>query len=442
LDKGLHILQFRFRDAAGRWSCVNKSFFLVSSQYSTIPENKIVAYEYWVDGDFPNRSINSISPVSSFVLFDSLNFSSINKGLHIISIRFKDATGKWSGLKSSFFLIPSNNNILPDNKVSSYRYWIDDNINDMMTVTFDVPVNPLDLIKQIPLPIYDHGSTHFFKVQFRDIAGLWGSVMIDSFRYISRATLIYPTDSSHCVELNPVFKWQKYADQSIYHIQVSDSPQFANLLIDVDNIADTTYQPLTNITASRMLYWRVQEHYGDYTSNWSDTWMFSTTGDATTYMISGVLKYNNTVGSPLKNVFIVLKDLAGNFVSITKTDFEGNFEFQCQSNGQYKIRPIQPDIPWGGLSTVDIVKTRQKIAFLITFTQLQNKAADVNLTNSVTATDVVLMRQKIAFMNPQQWIIPNYVFEDPTITVNEANVNVTIYCLCAGDVNGSYVPTY
>ena len=96
---------------------------------------------------------------------------------------------------------------------------------------------------------------------------------------------------------------------------------------------------------------------------------------------------------------------------------------------------------WGGLGIQDVINTRKKISNLITFTPLQNKAADVNQTNTVNVQDPIVMRQKLANTpNLTTWKIANFVFETPTVTVNGSNVVQNIKSLAGGDVNNSFVP--
>ena len=97
---------------------------------------------------------------------------------------------------------------------------------------------------------------------------------------------------------------------------------------------------------------------------------------------------------------------------------------------------------WGGLGIQDVINTRKKISNLITFTPLQNKAADVNLTNTVNVQDPIVMRQKLSAPNQAwpNWKIANFVFEKPTLTINGTNVVQNIKSLAGGDVNNSFIP--
>ncbi|MEI7898326.1 MAG: hypothetical protein WCJ26_14910, partial [bacterium] len=133
-----------------------------------------------------------------------------------------------------------------------------------------------------------------------------------------------------------------------------------------------------------------------------------------------------------------LKTQTGTVVGTTTTNATGNFSVFAV-DGNYVLDATCTKA-WGGLNIQDVIKTRQKISLLITFTALQNKAADVNLNNLVNIQDVIYMRQKISLLNPVQWTIPNYVFENPTVTLSGSNVVQNFKGLCAGDVNNSFTP--
>jgi photosystem II stability/assembly factor-like uncharacterized protein len=246
-----------------------------------------------------------------------------------------------------------------------------------------------------------------------------------------------PLNNSTCLDVATTFNWYHYNSLSTYHLQVANSPDFSNLVIDQTNIADTTLTPILGY--SRLYYWRVRPVIGSTEKDWSSIWSFSTVGATLGYNISGTVKYKNTGMTTMKNITLYLLDTLGNYVSTTKTSSTGTYTFTCVSNGSYIIKAYS-DKAWGGLNTADVSLTRQKIAFLANFIPIQNKAADVNLSNTVNTQDVVLMRQKIAFLNPAQWLAPNFVFEDPIVIVNGANVTCNFYSLCAGDVNGSFTP--
>ncbi len=184
-------------------------------------------------------------------------------------------------------------------------------------------------------------------------------------------------------------------------------------LVDPFNLAGPNFLPLTTSPV-----WGA--------SRWSRT-------------VSGLVTYDNTASTPMNGTTINLKTQAGAVVETATANASGNFSIFA-IDGVYVLDATSAKA-WGGLGIQDVINTRKRISNLITFTPLQNKAADVNQTNTVNVQDPIVMRQKLAGITPlPTWKIANYVFETPTITVNGSNVVQNIKALCGGDVNNSYTP--
>ncbi|GHU72568.1 hypothetical protein FACS189413_15820 [Bacteroidia bacterium] len=105
LPAGLHSLKFRASDAQGVWSSiVSKPFYKASN--ATVAENKIVAYEYWLDTNQENKiSVSLTDPVAVFLL-ESIDLLNVPKDDYVLNLRVQDAKGLWSAF--------SNHNITVD----------------------------------------------------------------------------------------------------------------------------------------------------------------------------------------------------------------------------------------------------------------------------------------------------------------------------------------
>jgi hypothetical protein len=154
--------------------------------------------------------------------------------------------------------------------------------------------------------------------------------------------------------------------------------------------------------------------------------------------ISGLITYDNTASTVMNGTTVNLKTQAGAVVETATANASGNYSMFA-IDGVYVLDANSAKV-WGGLSQVDVIRLRQKLANLVTFTALQTKTADVNQTNSVNIFDVTVMRQKLANIPNIQWKIANYVFEMPTVTVNGSNMTQNIKSLAGGDVDKSWVP--
>ncbi len=137
------------------------------------------------------------------------------------------------------------------------------------------------------------------------------------------------------------------------------------------------------------------------------------------------------------------------------------------AGGSYRYRALAPGVyniigasgkAWTGLNSPDPTLAQRYILNLTTLTDLQKRAADVNLTGTVQAIDVTMMKRRILTQPYPQWVKPNEMVWDgpfvpgwhgvsPTwiqtgapVTVG-SNVNHDVRCLFTGDVNNSANPT-
>jgi len=86
---------------------------------------------------------------------------------------------------------------------------------------------------------------------------------------------IYPTDNSTDISIAPTLQWHMSNRASSYNLQVSTSQDFSNLLLEEHNIIDT-FLTVNALSCSTTYYWRVNAMNVGGTSDWSETWNFST----------------------------------------------------------------------------------------------------------------------------------------------------------------------
>jgi hypothetical protein len=293
--------------------------------------------------------------------------------------------------------------------------------------------------------IYVTGYYNSDSLNFNNGISLTNNGDYDGFiaKYIENESiipiLISPQNNSTIQQIDTNIIWKSVQEATSYTLQVSTISDFSTTILNINGISDTSYNTI-NLNYNTKYFWRVNATMGNITSPWSEVWNFTTGCDPNaTFTLSGIVSYNNTQGTPLSNCTVNLIDSTGYLVLQTFTDNSGSYNFGYVFPGIYKIE-VSTTKPRGGLNILDVVLTRQKIAFLIQLSPLQMKTADVNMNNIVNVLDVVYMRQKLAFLNPPQWTIPNYVFEVPIVNLCGNDATVNIKALCAGDVNGSYVP--
>jgi hypothetical protein len=153
--------------------------------------------------------------------------------------------------------------------------------------------------------------------------------------------------------------------------------------------------------------------------------------------IYGTVKYNNLASTPLKlcNLTLTGGDTYG------PTTNNGVYYFSGMVDGAYSIATTCTNT-WGGLTTFDVTVILKYLSSPAVFplTDLQKKAADVNMSTTVTTFDITQLKRRLAGQPTPSWTAPNYVFEVPAVNVASGLGTSNYKGLCSGDVNGSHVP--
>ena len=98
------------------------------------------------------------------------------------------------------------------------------------------------------------------------------TILFFSFCY---GNLIKPENAQELNYINILFEWEQEPDAISYNLQVSDSPSFNNLILDIENPI-TIYIDNQNFNWSNTYYWKISPIYNDGTiGNWSSTSFFS-----------------------------------------------------------------------------------------------------------------------------------------------------------------------
>jgi len=157
--------------------------------------------------------------------------------------------------------------------------------------------------------------------------------------------------------------------------------------------------------------------------------------------VSGVLKYANTAGAvrPLANSTVYLKSAGGTIIDQDNTDASGNYELTGVIPGSYLL---------DASTTIDAQYSYDVTdAYIIygigsTLTGLKALAADVNQVGGVDVTDAYIVYGSWLAGNVKvpAWVAPDWIFENPSITVVSSNVSQDISGICSGDVDTSFIP--
>ncbi len=181
ISRGLHTFHIRFKDYNENWSAtLSKLIYKIPNTLDS--NNKITEYEYWFDEQYSSKTLSNITPTTTLILDETINFDSISRGLHTFHIRFKDINESWSAILNKVFY--KNTNVSSGtNQIVSYRYWFNNNESSLQFVNLGNPVNTLDQILNIEIPDSLDFGTHQITMQFKDTSGFWSIPITDDFIY-------------------------------------------------------------------------------------------------------------------------------------------------------------------------------------------------------------------------------------------------------------------
>ena len=158
-------------------------------------------------------------------------------------------------------------------------------------------------------------------------------------------------------------------------------------------------------------------------------------------LISGKVFYDNVVKTPITYSVVYLENNLNQKLDSAITDNTGVYRFNNVPTGTYKLVIGTTTMKWCGSNPIDaLTVNRYFIGLLKTFggdNALRETAADLNKDGNINPSDALLInRIFVGFIN--KFNIPYWLYETPSIIVNETSVLQDIKAICAGDVNGSY----
>ncbi len=216
LTDGLHYVSTRFKDETGNWSPAFSRLFAKYPSYPAEAMHELTALEYWIDGDISTTVKTPVSPGSEYVLNTQLDISALNDGLHTITYRFQDEAGVWSPAYSELFSKYEEEEVATGNKITEYRYWVNDQIGSATEVTLPTPVKMLELDKLVDVSSLPRGTNNI-TFQFKDSVGLWSGAYTESYTqdFNPRGTITAETDPV-CTQSLATFTAETFDTDSIY----------------------------------------------------------------------------------------------------------------------------------------------------------------------------------------------------------------------------------
>jgi len=88
-------------------------------------------------------------------------------------------------------------------------------------------------------------------------------------------TLSSPSNGTTNQSISPILSWNVSSGATSYTLQVSTNSPFSSFVYN-QSVLTSTSQPVSGLNNSTKYYWHVNATNGNGTSNWSNTWSFTT----------------------------------------------------------------------------------------------------------------------------------------------------------------------
>lgn len=159
-------------------------------------------------------------------------------------------------------------------------------------------------------------------------------------------------------------------------------------------------------------------------------------GNAQTYEISGTIKYKSVYLPPMDSCTIYLMQ-NGVLISMATVNSQGYYQFTNIPAGTYSFTFVM-EKKWRLNNASDALAIlRQYVGIPPFISGLGLEAAKISPDPYINSLDALLCAARFVGINQNYPGVSDWVFDSPTIVVNNQNVIQNIFCLCRGDVNGS-----
>ncbi len=183
LSQGFHMIIIRTRDNLGRWSSsFEQVFYVFRSQGAAATQ--ITRAEYFIDTDPGFGSAVNIpiaTPANKLELAFNVDISSLDQAFHMIMLRTRDNTGRWSPASQQVFYVFKAEPAATAN-VTAIEYFLDTDPGFGKGTIYNIPApgKKVEATFTVSLTGVTAGS-HVVYFRARDAAGRWGQMYSHAF---------------------------------------------------------------------------------------------------------------------------------------------------------------------------------------------------------------------------------------------------------------------
>jgi len=138
-------------------------------------QNTIRSYEYWFNNNFTSLQRQNVSPARQVQLNTNISTADLADGMHLLHLRFRDDSGRYSPTISQFFYKPAQVGMPVNARINAWQYWFDEQHTSAVTeVLSETPALSFNrMIDTDHLP----DGLHLFFARFRDNRMVWSPVV-------------------------------------------------------------------------------------------------------------------------------------------------------------------------------------------------------------------------------------------------------------------------
>lgn len=165
--------------------------------------------------------------------------------------------------------------------------------------------------------------------------------------------------------------------------------------------------------------------------------LFTISSFAQNDSITGHLVYDCLDSLPIRGIYIRLIDtISGKTIDSSYTDLLGHYKFNNVKNSTYRIIP-RINKTWCPSYPGDALCINRFYLGLYTFRdRLLQTAADVSDDKKINPIDVLMINQRYIKII-HNFLVNDWLCENPVITFNGKSIIQNIRTVCAGDVTAS-----
>jgi len=121
-----------------------------------------------------------------------------------------------------------------------------------------------------------YNTRYWWRVKVLSSPTECGSRWSDTWNFktmYQQTVLVSPTDQTTCFPIESEYVWNAVPNATKYRLQISDSSDFSNILVNIGEIEDTTYTLRAPLGYTK-LYWRVRADDDNNIGMWSNIWSY------------------------------------------------------------------------------------------------------------------------------------------------------------------------